>query len=74
MYKHLMCSILQYHNIVLFSALDGAQWCFINPLTLTGDGSTCEDIKTTQMGPYQYAWSYEACATPALGSPECKAA
>ena len=74
MYKHLMCSILQYHNIVLFSAENGALWCF----AVGGDGSSCSDLQTTvQMGPYPNppnAWSYEACATPAIGSAECPAA
>merc|ERR1712106_653159 len=37
----------------------GAQWCFV------GAGSTCQDIQTTQRGPYtNKKWSYEACATP----------
>merc|ERR1711892_1159104 len=37
-----------------------AEWCFV------GAGSTCQDIQTTQRGPYtNKGWSYEACATPA---------
>merc|ERR1739838_1277862 len=38
----------------------GAEWCFV------GAGSTCNDIQTTQKGPYTKEWSYEACATPAV--------
>merc|ERR1712106_116444 len=56
------------------SAENGAQWCFV----VGGDGSSCSDLRTTvQMGPYANppnAWSYEACATPAIGSAECPAA
>ena len=55
--------LLQYYNIVLLSAHNGGQWCFVKPLD--GDGSTCEDLQTG-MGPYpKNLWSYEACATPA---------
>ena len=66
------CHLLQYYNIVLLSAQNGAQWCFVNPLD--GDGATCLDLQTG-MGPYpNYLWSYEACATPANPGPECPAA
>ena len=27
-------------------------------------GSTCQDLKTTEKGPYDHDWSFEACATP----------
>merc|ERR1712106_575978 len=45
---------------------NGALWCYVDPLD--GDGSTCLDLQTG-MGLYpNYLWSYEACATPAIGS------
>ena len=57
---------------MLLSSDNGAQWCYVDPLG-NGDGSTCEDKQTSKKGPYDYAWSYEACLTPAKGTTECPA-
>jgi len=54
------------------SSGNGAPWCFVDPLG-NGDGSTCGDKQTSKKGPYDFAWSYEACATPAKGTTECPA-
>merc|ERR1712038_65711 len=42
----------------------GAQWCYVDSY------STCQDLVPSQRFPHN-PWSYEACATPALGSPIC---
>ena len=41
----------------------GAQWCYT-------DDSSCQDLVQSQRFPHN-PWSYEACATPALGSYLC---
>merc|ERR1739848_157637 len=45
----------------------GAQWCYVDS-TL----STCQDLVPSERFPHN-PWSYEACATPALGSSLCPA-
>merc|ERR1739842_171376 len=45
----------------------GAQWCYVDS-TL----STCQDLVPSERVPHN-PWSYEACATPALGSSLCPA-
>merc|ERR1712079_208925 len=42
----------------------GAQWCYVESY------STCQDLVPSQRFPHN-PWSYEACATPALGSELC---
>merc|ERR1719204_1176182 len=42
----------------------GARWCY------TSHGSTCQDLTTSTHFPSN-PWSYEACATPPLGSYQC---
>merc|ERR1712244_128590 len=42
----------------------GAQWCYVDSY------STCQDLVPSQRFPHN-PWSYEACATPALGSELC---
>jgi len=42
----------------------GARWCY------TSHGSTCQDLTTSTRFPSN-PWSYEACATPPLGSYQC---
>merc|ERR1712186_262141 len=42
----------------------GAQWCYVESY------STCQDLVPSQRFPHN-PWSYEACATPALGSHIC---
>ena len=49
--------------MAFFVCYSGAEWCFV------GAESTCQDIQTTQRGPYTKEWSYEACATPAETPP-----
>merc|ERR1712061_745472 len=46
----------------------GAQWCYVDS-TL----STCQDLVPSKRFPHN-PWSYEACATPAIGSYLCPAA
>merc|ERR1712079_413088 len=43
----------------------GAQWCYVDPAY-----SSCQDLVPSQRFPNN-PWSYEACATPAVGSPLC---
>merc|ERR1712008_492236 len=43
----------------------GAQWCYVD-----SSHSTCQDLVPSQRYPHN-PWSYEACATPALGSHVC---
>merc|ERR1712186_53859 len=43
----------------------GAQWCYVDPLY-----SSCQDLVPSKRFPNN-PWSYEACATPAPGSPLC---
>merc|ERR1712173_7049 len=45
----------------------GAQWCYVD-----STASTCQDLVPSQRFPHN-PWSYEACATPAAGSPLCPA-
>merc|ERR1712053_58904 len=45
----------------------GAQWCYVDPAH-----SSCQDLVPSQRFPNN-PWSYEACATPSLGSPLCPA-
>merc|ERR1711874_536418 len=45
----------------------GAQWCYVDS-TL----STCQDLVPSERFPHN-PWSYEACATPAIGSHLCPA-
>merc|ERR1712066_43642 len=45
----------------------GAQWCYVDS-TL----STCQDLVPSERFPHN-PWSYQACATPALGSYLCPA-
>merc|ERR1739848_385657 len=45
----------------------GAQWCYVDS-TL----STCQDLVPSKRFPHN-PWSYEACATPAIGSHLCPA-
>merc|ERR1711953_658315 len=43
----------------------GAQWCYVDQAY-----SSCQDLVPSKRFPNN-PWSYEACATPALGSPLC---
>merc|ERR1712117_699803 len=43
----------------------GAQWCYVD-----STASTCQDLVPSQRFPHN-PWSYEACATPAIGSILC---
>merc|ERR1712109_318449 len=43
----------------------GARWCYVDHLP-----STCQDMVPSERFPHN-PWSYEACATPAVGSPIC---
>ena len=45
----------------------GAQWCYVDSAY-----SSCQDLVPSQRFPNN-PWSYEACATPAPGSPLCPA-
>merc|ERR1711872_889735 len=45
----------------------GAQWCYVDSST-----STCQDLVPSERFPHN-PWSYEACATPAVGSALCPA-
>merc|ERR1712117_325781 len=45
----------------------GAQWCYVDSTP-----STCQDLAPSQRIPHN-PWSYEACATPAVGSALCPA-
>merc|ERR1711953_1587231 len=45
----------------------GAQWCYVDHLP-----STCQDMVPSERFPHN-PWSYEACATPAVGSALCPA-
>merc|ERR1712061_352636 len=45
----------------------GAQWCYVEPAY-----SSCQDLVPSKRFPNN-PWSYEACATPAQGSPLCPA-
>merc|ERR1711862_310917 len=45
----------------------GAQWCYVDSST-----STCQDMVPSERFPHN-PWSYEACATPAVGSALCPA-
>merc|ERR1719454_1937387 len=45
----------------------GAQWCYVDPAY-----SSCQDLVPSKRFPNN-PWSYEACATPAQGSPLCPA-
>merc|ERR1712038_625925 len=46
----------------------GAQWCYVDPAY-----SSCQDLVPSKGFPNN-PWSYEACATPAQGSPLCPVA
>merc|ERR1712119_257652 len=46
----------------------GAQWCYVDPAY-----SSCQDLVPSKRFPSN-PWSYEACATPAQGSPLCPVA
>merc|ERR1712061_365215 len=43
----------------------GAQWCYVDAAY-----SSCQDLVPSQRFPNN-PWSYEACATPSIGSPLC---
>ena len=43
----------------------GAQWCYVD-----STASTCQDLVPSQRFPHN-PWSYEACATPAIGTLLC---
>merc|ERR1711902_256908 len=45
----------------------GAQWCYVD-----SSASTCQDLVPSERFPHN-PWSYEACATPAIGSALCPA-
>merc|ERR1711909_217706 len=45
----------------------GAQWCYVD-----STASTCQDLVPSERFPHN-PWSYEACATPAVGSALCPA-
>merc|ERR1712079_517569 len=45
----------------------GAQWCYVD-----STASTCQDLVPSERFPHN-PWSYEACATPAVGSHLCPA-
>merc|ERR1711953_778109 len=47
----------------------GARWCYIDP----SYGTSCQDLTPSARFPAN-PWSYEACATPTIGSSECPAA
>merc|ERR1711982_257957 len=44
----------------------GAQWCYVD----AAHSSSCQDLVLSQRFPNN-PWSYEACATPSIGSPLC---
>ena len=44
----------------------GARWCYVD----AAYGSSCQDLTPSARFPAN-PWSYEACATPAIGSYEC---
>merc|ERR1712012_1470739 len=44
----------------------GAQWCYVD----AAHSSSCQDLVPSQRFPNN-PWSYEACATPSVGSPLC---
>merc|ERR1712066_257093 len=46
----------------------GAQWCYVDSTLIT-----CQDLVPSKRFPHN-PWSYEACATPAIGSHLCPAA
>ena len=46
----------------------GARWCYVD----AAYGSSCQDLTPSARFPAN-PWSYEACATPAIGSYECPA-
>eukprot|EP00088_Acartia_fossae_P058351 TRINITY_DN6834_c0_g1_i2.p1 TRINITY_DN6834_c0_g1~~TRINITY_DN6834_c0_g1_i2.p1 ORF type:complete len:191 (+),score=33.57 TRINITY_DN6834_c0_g1_i2:46-618(+) len=46
----------------------GAQWCYVDSAH-----SSCQDLVPSQRFPNN-PWSYEACATPSIGSPLCPVA
>merc|ERR1711997_125568 len=46
----------------------GAQWCYVDPAY-----TSCQDLVPSKRFPSN-PWSYEACATPAQGSPLCPVA
>merc|ERR1712001_646792 len=46
----------------------GAQWCYVDPAY-----TSCQDLVPSKRFPNN-PWSYEACATPAQGSPLCPVA
>merc|ERR1712013_485691 len=43
----------------------GAQWCYVDSSL-----STCQDLVPSSRFPHN-PWSYQACATPPIGSPAC---
>merc|ERR1739840_36692 len=45
----------------------GAQWCYVDSAL-----STCQDLVPSERFPHN-PWSYQACATPAIGSHLCPA-
>merc|ERR1739842_252685 len=45
----------------------GAQWCYVD-----STARTCQDLVPSERFPHN-PWSYEACATPAVGSALCPA-
>merc|ERR1712062_605063 len=45
----------------------GAQWCYVD-----STASTCQDLVPSQRFPHN-PWSYQACATPAIGTHLCPA-
>merc|ERR1711862_943324 len=45
----------------------GAQWCYVD-----STASSCQDLVPSERFPHN-PWSYEACATPAVGSALCPA-
>merc|ERR1711972_910446 len=45
----------------------GAQWCYVD-----STASTCQDLVPSERFPHN-PWSYEACATPAIGTHLCPA-
>merc|ERR1712172_160790 len=46
----------------------GARWCYVDAAL----GSSCQDLTPSARFPNN-PWSYEACATPAIGTHECPA-
>ena len=57
--------------MIIFSALNGSVWCYIQSGIGDKRYEHCPDVKNSLIFPGE-KWSFHACTTPSITSEECK--